>query len=56
MRDAALLNLPLSVLCRPDCEGPVPEVLPVVVDGEQADEPAGDPRWAALDALRFDPD
>jgi uncharacterized protein len=56
VRDAALLNLPLSVLCRPDCEGPVPEVLPVVVDGDQADEPAGDPRWAALDALRLDPD
>jgi uncharacterized protein len=56
VRDAALLNLPLSVLCRPDCEGPVPEVLPVVVDSNQAGEPARDPRWAALDALRLDPD
>jgi uncharacterized protein len=56
VRDAALLNLPLTVLCRPDCEGPAPEALPVLVDGEASDEPVGDPRWAALDALRLDPD
>jgi len=56
VRDAALLNLPLTVLCRPDCEGPVPEALPVVVEGEAPEEPTGDPRWAALDALRLDPE
>ena len=49
VRDAALLNLPLAVLCRPDCEGPVPEALPVIVAGEagrgaRAATPAG-PRW-----------
>jgi uncharacterized protein len=56
VRDAALLNLPLTVLCRPDCEGPAPEALPVLVADEAPAEPAGDPRWAALDALRLDPD
>jgi uncharacterized protein len=56
VRDAALLNLPLTVLCGPDCVGPVPEELPVRVAGDEAGEPAGDPRWAALDALKLDPD
>lgn len=56
VRDAALLNLPLAVLCRPDCAGPVPEALPVIVAGDASDEPARDPRWAALDELRLDPD
>jgi uncharacterized protein len=56
VRDAALLNLPLTVLCRADCEGPVPEVLPVVVAGEVPAEPVRDPRWAGLDALRLEPD
>jgi uncharacterized protein len=55
VRDAALLNLPLTVLCRPDCEGPAPEALPVVVEGEGPQEPVRDPRWAALDELRLDP-
>ncbi len=56
VRDAALLNLPLAPLCRPDCAGPVPDVLPVVVAGEGDDdaEPPRDPRWAALDQLRSD--
>jgi uncharacterized protein len=56
VRDAALLNLPLAVLCRPDCAGPVPEALPVTVAGDASEEPARDPRWAALDELRLDPD
>jgi len=56
VRDAALLSLPLAPLCRPDCAGPVPEQLPVVVDGDEPAEPARDPRWAALDELRLDPD
>jgi uncharacterized protein len=57
VRDAALLNLPLAPLCRPDCAGPVPDALPVVVEGEGDDDaPARDPRWAALDELRLDPD
>jgi uncharacterized protein len=57
VRDAALLHLPLAALCRPDCPGPAPESFPAIVAGEDdaVDEPAGDPRWAALDELRFDP-
>jgi uncharacterized protein len=56
VRDAALLNLPLTLLCRPDCPGPAPEALPVIVEGEAPDEPERDPRWAALDVLRVEPD
>jgi uncharacterized protein len=58
VRDAALLHLPLAPLCRPDCAGPAPEAFPATVEGEgpEPDEPARDPRWAALDELSFDPD
>jgi uncharacterized protein len=56
VRDAALLNLPLAPLCGPDCRGPAPEALPIVVEGETPAEPTVDPRWAALDELRLDPD
>jgi uncharacterized protein len=56
VRDAALLNLPLTVLCRPDCPGPAPDAIPVAVEGEPTDEAPRDPRWAALDALRLEPD
>jgi uncharacterized protein len=56
VRDAALLHLPLAPLCRPDCEGPAPDAFPATVEGEGAPpEPARDPRWAALDSMRFDP-
>ena len=53
------MDLPLAPLCGPDCRGPAPEDFPATVEGEGAgegegDEPAGDPRWAALDELRFD--
>jgi len=61
VRDAALLALPLAPLCGPDCLGPAPAEFPTGVerdDGAEADEeptaPAPDPRWAALDELRFD--
>jgi uncharacterized protein len=51
-RDAVLLDLPLAPLCTPDCLGLCPQcgtnwnVAPCTC------RPAGDPRWAALDALR----
>lgn len=57
LHDTALLALPLAPLCEDDCAGPVPEVLPVVVegdgagDGDEAPEPPRDPRWAVLDDL-----
>jgi uncharacterized protein len=58
VRDAALLHLPLAALCRPDCPGPAPDAFPTVAAGE-VDGPTEapmDPRWAALDELRLDPD
>ena len=59
VRDAALLHLPLAPLCRPDCEGPAPDEFPTAVEGEELEEGGDgprDPRWAALDELRFDPE
>ncbi|HTN99975.1 MAG TPA: YceD family protein [Microthrixaceae bacterium] len=55
VRDAVLLSLPLAPLCRVDCAGPVPEEFPVVAYEEDI-SPKADPRWAALDELRFDAD
>jgi len=56
LRQAALLAIPLVPLCSPECRGPEPERFPTGADHAQAsdDEPRGDPRWAALDALRLD--
>jgi uncharacterized protein len=53
VHDAAVLALPLAPLCREDCAGPDPEHFPVSTEGE-GDKPV-DPRWSALDELRFDP-
>lgn len=54
VHDAAILALPLAPLCGPDCAGPAPAVFPVVT-ATDGDLPL-DPRWSALDELRFDPD
>lgn len=61
LREAVLLAFPLVPLCSEYCVGPDPERFPAVVEGEgpgdpddDAAEPARDPRWAALDDLRFD--
>ena len=58
VRDAVLLALPLAPLCREDCPGPAPDVVPARTTDEdaadEAGEPAPDPRWAALGELRFD--
>jgi uncharacterized protein len=61
LRDALALALPLAPLCDEACAGPDPEDHPVSVDEDSeahgADGTSGapsDPRWAALDALRFD--
>ena len=61
-REAVLLELPLAPLCGPTCLGPAPEAFPAIVEGApvevDADDDGGeappDPRWAALDQLRFD--
>lgn len=56
VRAAVMLALPLAPLCRDECRGPVPERFPTgAVPSPSGDEPvAKDPRWAALDELRFD--
>lgn len=57
VRDAVLLALPLSPLCRDDCPGPDPVRFPTVVEDIEADWPAAprtDDRWAALSELRFE--
>jgi uncharacterized protein len=60
VREAVLLALPLVPLCRESCPGPAPDAFPTGPaaedrDGEDdGDEPPRDPRWAALDELRFD--
>jgi uncharacterized protein len=66
IREALALALPLAPLCDETCAGPDPEDHPVTVEGDaDADTGAGaaggtngegpaDPRWSALDALRFD--
>jgi uncharacterized protein len=62
--EALLLALPLAPLCGPDCRGPAPEAFPAVVEDDGVDIEGGtregdrertiDPRWSALDDLRFD--
>jgi uncharacterized protein len=58
VRDAVLLGLPLAPLCRQACAGPAPESFPTVVPGAEVPDEAArrprDPRWAALDELRFE--
>ncbi|MFP3905417.1 MAG: YceD family protein [Acidimicrobiales bacterium] len=61
-RESLLLALPLAPLCGESCRGPAPDDFPARVgdevppDAESGGEPSrlGDPRWAALDELRFD--
>jgi uncharacterized protein len=52
LRDVVAGALPLVPLCRPDCPGPSPDRFPTGPAGEAP--PPADPRWAALDELRFD--
>lgn len=61
VRDAVLLSLPLAPLCAEDCRGPAPDELPVVTADDAPVPPGGiepapptDPRWSALDDLRFE--
>jgi uncharacterized protein len=62
LREALALALPLAPLCDEACAGPDPEDHPVTVeDGDEDHDangtnggPPSDPRWSALDALRFD--
>ena len=54
VRDAILLALPLTPLCRDDCPGPDPERFPTTVESDEPVERKPDPRWAALEGLNFD--
>lgn len=53
IREIVLLSLPLAPLCDEACPGPAPDIFPTSVAGAD-NEPGPDPRWAALDELRFD--
>jgi uncharacterized protein len=55
VRDAALLELPIAPLCSEACQGLCPQCGADRNQGECGCEPEqGDPRWAALDELRFE--
>ena len=55
VRDAVLLQMPFSPLCRPDCRGLCERCGGDRNLGECTCGPAvADPRWEALGALRFD--
>jgi uncharacterized protein len=53
VRDVALLALPLAPLCREDCAGPAPDAYPATT-GVERERTTRDPRWAALDDIRFE--
>jgi len=52
VRDAVVLELPLAPLCREECAGLCPICGADRNEGACGCRPAGDPRWATLDALR----
>ena len=52
-RDAAALALPDKILCRPDCAGLCPECgKDLNAEPHTHEVQHGDPRWAALEALK----
>ena len=52
-RDAVALALPEKILCRPDCAGLCPVCgKNLNEEPHEHEEEHGDPRWAALEALR----
>ena len=54
-REALLLELPLTALCRADCPGICPTCGADLSEGACGCDPVvRDPRWAALDDLRLD--
>ncbi len=54
VRDAVLLAMPFSPLCRADCLGLCERCGGDRNLGECACEPAADPRWAPLEGIRLD--
>ena len=56
-RDQVALSLPDQILCRPDCAGLCPVCgKDLNLEPHEHEEAAVDPRWAALEALRSEPD
>jgi uncharacterized protein len=52
-RDALVLELPVQILCRPDCAGLCPVCgRDLNAEPHSHDETPADPRWEALEALR----
>jgi DUF177 domain-containing protein len=57
VRDAVVLSMPFSPLCRPDCQGLCERCGGDRNLGECTCGPApADPRWEALGEIRFDPE
>jgi uncharacterized protein len=54
VRDAVVLSMPFSPLCRPDCQGLCPRCGGDRNLGECTCGPEVDPRWAVLDRLELD--
>jgi uncharacterized protein len=54
VRDAVVLEMPFSPLCRPDCLGLCARCGGDRNLGECSCGPEVDPRWGALDDIRFD--
>ena len=54
LRDAVVLGLPFRPVCRDDCPGLCPECGARLADDPDHRHEQGDPRWAALSALRSD--
>ncbi len=52
LRDAVVLGLPFRPVCRDDCPGLCPECGARLADDPGHRHEEGDPRWAALSALR----
>jgi uncharacterized protein len=55
LRDAVVLGLPFRPVCRDDCQGLCPECGARLEDDPGHGHEQGDPRWAALQALRAHP-
>jgi len=56
VHDAIFLELPIAPLCREDCQGLCPMCGIDRNEATCACQPATDPRWATLDALRSEDD
>jgi uncharacterized protein len=57
--ELVLASLPIAPLCDEECSGPDPERFPTTTEdaaaaAAAAEEPAPDPRWAALSELKLD--